>query len=127
MGLVGDMNTTGAGSGIAHFAHIGGSFYGIWFGYELRKNNKDITKGFGNFMNEFFAFFKNSGKKKAPKMKVQRGPKQKVGKPKSDWEYNQTKADDQQELNRVLDKISKSGYDSLSKQEKDFLFKQKDK
>jgi uncharacterized protein YcgL (UPF0745 family) len=40
-----------------------------------------------------------------------------------DMEYNHRKNVKQEEINRVLDKISKSGYDSLTKEEKELLFK----
>ena len=44
--------------------------------------------------------------------------------PKNDWDYNASKKKNQEEIDRILDKISKHGYGSLSKKEKDFLFKQ---
>ena len=37
------------------------------------------------------------------------------------------KKSEQKVINAILDKISKSGYESLSKHEKDFLFKNSDK
>ncbi|MBF1534328.1 MAG: rhomboid family intramembrane serine protease, partial [Prevotella salivae] len=40
----------------------------------------------------------------------------------SDWEYNRRKQEDQEEVDRILDKIRKSGYDSLSADEKRRLF-----
>ena len=45
--------------------------------------------------------------------------------PKNDWDYNRNKASIQKETDRILDKISKNGYGSLTKEEKDFLFRQK--
>jgi len=42
----------------------------------------------------------------------------------SDEEYNEEKFNNQKKVDQILDKISKSGYGSLSKAEKDFLFKQ---
>ena len=47
--------------------------------------------------------------------------------PKDDKEYNHYKAHQQEEINNILDKISKGGYDSLSKKEKEILFKMSDK
>jgi len=38
-------------------------------------------------------------------------------------EYNRQKVDKQEEIDRILDKIAKSGYDSLTKKEKETLFK----
>jgi hypothetical protein len=43
---------------------------------------------------------------------------------KTDEEYNYEKKNKQDQTDRILDKISKSGYDSLSKKEKNFLFNQ---
>ncbi len=37
------------------------------------------------------------------------------------------KANDQEDVNQILDKISKGGYDSLTKKEKEILFKMSDK
>ena len=42
-------------------------------------------------------------------------------------DYNSKKASEQNEMNKILEKISKSGYTSLSKDEKELLFKYSDK
>ncbi len=121
MGVVGNLKSgMGLGDGVAHFAHIGGAFYGIWFGYEMRKG-KDITRKFNNFLNNFVSLF--SSKNKKEKTKITRN---KFDKPKSKREYKKTQADENDQINEILDKISKSGYDSLTKKEKEFLFKQKE-
>jgi hypothetical protein len=44
--------------------------------------------------------------------------------PVSDYDYNKQRADKQKEMDIILDKIAKSGYESLSKEEKEFLFTQ---
>ncbi len=44
--------------------------------------------------------------------------------PRNDYEYNRYKNSKQEEINQILDKIAKSGYESLSKEEKEILFKQ---
>ena len=41
----------------------------------------------------------------------------------SDYEYSDRKKEEQVEIDAILDKISRSGYDSLSKKEKEILFK----
>ncbi len=46
--------------------------------------------------------------------------------PMTDEEYNIRKASKQQKLDKILDKISQSGYDSLTKEEKEFLFRNSD-
>ena len=42
-------------------------------------------------------------------------------KPKTDDEWRTEKASSQKEINRILDKISKSGYESLNEKEKETL------
>jgi len=42
-------------------------------------------------------------------------------------EYNARKKKEQDEINRILDKVSNSGYDSLTKREKELLFKNSNK
>lgn len=92
-------------------AHIGGAAFGYL--YTLRYNRgKDISVGFSRITDGIFSIFK-PGKK----MKVTHK------KPVDDFEYNKEKADQQKEVDRILDKISKKGYDSLTKEEKEMLFK----
>jgi len=110
-----------ASDGVAHIAHLGGSAFGLWFGYSMKKG-KDITRSFNNFLNNIVSFF-SSEKTKRNKMKISR--QDKFSKSKSDWDYNAEKHTTQKETDRILDKISKNGYNSLTKKEKDFLFKQK--
>ena len=59
-------------------------------------------------------------------VKVQREKKVKSTRSrfKTDEEFNDEKRQKQVKMDQILDKISKSGYDSLSKAEKDFLFNQ---
>jgi len=60
-------------------------------------------------------------------MKVKRGKQQASQRPMTDEEYNAIKKTKQDQIDRILDKISKSGYESLTKKEKDFLFNQSKK
>ena len=48
-------------------------------------------------------------------------------KPVTDYDYNKIKKEHQEKINHILDKISKGGYDSLSREEKDTLFKESQK
>ena len=41
----------------------------------------------------------------------------------SDEEYNARRAAEQKRIDEILDKISAKGYDALTKEEKDFLFR----
>ena len=96
-----------------HIAHIGGAALGFLFAKQWQKG-KDITAWVGTVTAFVSAIFKPSQKSK---MKVE------YKRATSDYDYNSRKKEEQELVDEILDKISKSGYDSLSKTEKDFLFK----
>ena len=100
-----------------NIAHLGGALLGYYYATQLAKGN-DIGKGFERFMDSIAGWFKNSPKKS--KLKTVHKKKSKVGGyTKSDFtEFNK-----QKQIDIILDKISKSGYESLTKEEKEFLFK----
>ena len=111
------LSIAGSNAG-GHIAHLGGALFGYLFAIQHKKGS-DITKGFSNFIDGLTDWFKPG-----PKMKVTENKyKKKQQKPTTDREYNQQKAADQEEMDRILGKISKSGYDSLTKKEKETLFK----
>ncbi|MCI0522131.1 MAG: rhomboid family intramembrane serine protease [Bacteroidales bacterium] len=91
-------------------AHIGGALMGLAYGYGL-KNGKDIGAWLNMFIDFFVTLFK-PGKR----MKVT------YKKPKTDYDYNKIKAERQKAIDHILDKISKGGYDSLTREEKEILF-----
>ncbi|NOU58905.1 rhomboid family protein [Marinifilum caeruleilacunae] len=111
--IISDIINIPDGNAGGHIAHLGGAFYGWLFISQLRKG-KDISSGFNSLMDSFFGLFTRK-----KKMKVS----YKNTRNMSDEEYNKSKKVNQEELNRILDKIAKSGYDSLSKEEKEILFK----
>ena len=94
-------------------AHIGGAAIGFFFANYYRKGH-DMTKGFDRFMDHFAGLFKSR-----KKMKVT------YKRPADDYQYNKQKAQEQEEIDNILDKISKGGYDSLTKSEKEKLFNMK--
>ncbi len=94
-----------------HIAHLGGALFGYLYISQLRKG-KNITKGFDRFMDKIFSLFKPQDKFKVT-----------YKRPVSDYEYNKDKATKQKGVDEILDKIAKSGYDSLTKKEKEILFK----
>jgi len=96
-----------------HIAHLGGALFGYLYISQYRKG-KIITKGFDRFMDDLFAMFKPK-----PKFKVTH----KQHKPKTDIEYNREKSKRQERINKILEKISKKGYESLTKEEKEILFR----
>lgn len=97
-------------------AHIGGALMGFLFAYYYRQG-KDISKGFDRMMDRIASWFKPGPRK----MKVT------YKRPADDLEYNKQKAEEQKEIDQILDKISKAGYDSLTAREKEMLFKMSDK
>ena len=99
--------------GIAHFAHIGGVIFGV---LSVLKVNQ--SSNFMNTLDKWVSF--NFSFKRPKKMKVYRN---KDTNKMSDDFYRENKAKKQKQVDAILDKISKNGYDSLSKKEKDFLFK----
>lgn len=101
------------GNSGGHIAHLGGAFFGFYFVYRLR-SGKDITVGVNRLLNYIAHLFSSKRKMKV----VYKNP----GKTKSDVAYNAQKAANQQKIDAILDKISKSGYDSLTKEEKAILF-----
>ncbi len=108
------INSANAGG---HIAHIGGALWGFMYIRLLKKGN-DMSKIFDNInLNRFFRFFL---KEKKPKF---RNVYTNNSRPVTDEEYNFEKAKKQDEIDKILEKISKSGYSSLTKKEKEFLFK----
>ncbi len=107
-----------------HIAHLGGAIFGYWFANQVSKGNKPAQK-----FEDFIARLTASVKEK----NVYRSKKnlhityKNAGKPRNDMEYNSHKKEMEDEMNRILDKISKHGYQSLTKEEKDLLFRMSDK
>ena len=93
-------------------AHIGGALTGFLFAYYYRQGT-DITRGFDRMMDRIATWFR-PGKQK---MKVTHK------RAANDIDYNQEKVNKQKEVDKILEKISKAGYDSLTAREKEVLFK----
>lgn len=97
-------------------AHIGGAILGYMYARQLLKGT-DIGAGFSKFLAGLGNLFKKR-EKKSPLKTVYKN-KQNT----SNRGVNVKKENHQRKIDTILDKISKSGYESLSKDEKDFLFK----
>ena len=103
-----------SGNSGGHIAHIGGALSGIWFASSLRKG-RDITGWINKIIDTLTGGVKI--KRRKPKMKVHyNNDKQK------DYEYNAKKKQQSDEIDRILDKLRKSGYGSLTDDEKKSLF-----
>lgn len=98
-------------------AHLGGALFGYIYATQLLKG-KDIGVGFEKLMDSLTAIFKP--RKKSPLKTVH---KSKVFTKKKEVKKTTSKSPSQKQIDSILDKISKSGYESLTKEEKDYLFK----
>lgn len=106
--------------GVAHTAHLGGMLFGYlmiryWNRHPGVGYNRNGGRQFFDNLKRNFDRHRNSGNK-GWSARPDSGTKQ------SDWEYNARKKARQEETDRILDKIRKSGYDSLTKEEKQRLF-----
>jgi len=98
------------GNAGGHIAHLGGALFGYLYIKQLQKGN-DFSIGFTTWLNSLSNLFK-------PKSKLKTVHKR----PKTDKQFNTEKSAQQKAVDLVLEKISKSGYESLSKEEKATLF-----
>lgn len=101
-----------------HLAHLGGAFFGFLF-IKALQNGTDLSKIVSVVLDFFANLFKP--RKTVPFKKVHKNYK--PG-PKTETASRIVQKDrTQQQIDEILDKISQSGYDSLTKEEKEFLFK----
>ena len=119
--------------GVAHLAHLGGMLFGFIL---IRYWKKHPYSGYGDFgMNrghQFFDRMKNTWEQRGGRdsRNATNGngeswsntSQSNNANNRSDWDYNAQKKQQQEEVDRILDKIRKSGYDSLTKDEKQKLF-----
>ncbi len=108
-----DLISIDKGNPGGHIAHLGGALYGYLAMTQLRKG-RDFSIGFGKLIQLMALPFSRK-----PKSKVKVVHKQ----TRNDEAYNAAKKSKQEVIDGILDKISKSGYESLTKQEKELLFK----
>ena len=96
-------------------AHIGGAFFGYFYAINLR-HGRDSGKGLNRILDFFVTIFKPGKKLKVTHRKAA-----------DEYEYKKIKAERQARIDSILEKISKGGYDSLTKEEKEILFKESQK
>ena len=122
------LSTTG--DGVAHLAHLGGMVFGFFM---IRYWQKHPTAGYGKSQGEQFFDNLRSAWEKRSKKSADSGRRQSSGytttstDQRTDWDYNARKQQEQADIDRILDKIRKSGYDSLTSEEKRKLFDQSKK
>ena len=106
----------GGNSG-GHIAHLGGALYGYLAARQLTKGRDwslTVAEAIG-------AIGRGLTPRKGARLKVAKRPSRDIR--ERDAEHRSAQRDKQARVDAILDKIGRSGYDSLSKEEKDFLFK----
>ena len=107
---------TSSGDNVAHMAHLGGMLFGYFMikYWERQPFYEEIKDDDGT--NIFSRAKKEWEKRKKSNLHVS------SRNDNIDMQYNERKKKNQEEIDRILDKIRKSGYDSLSQKEKKTLF-----
>ena len=111
-----------SGDGVAHTAHLGGMLFGFlmiryWNHHPGQRFDRSRGQQFFEGLKRNFERRQGGGSRQAD-MHVEPGK----GTKEDDMEYNARKKARQDEIDAILDKIRKSGYDSLTKEEKQKLF-----
>lgn len=100
-----------------HIGHLGGALLGYFYAKRLEEG-----KPMGTWIDHFFEKLRRIFQRK-PRMAVKRSNPRL----KTDEEFNEERLLRQKRVDEILDRIGRSGYDSLSKEEKEFLFKHSQK
>lgn len=115
------------GDGVAHVAHLGGMLFGYllikfwrknshsfngWDGYEIKDSSQTIL---GRIRRWLHLDRENNDD-------LNYGHKNTTSSHQQDWDYNAKKKRKEDEIDRILDKIRRSGYQSLTEEEKKKLF-----
>ena len=122
-----------SGDGVAHVAHLGGMLFGFflirhwrksehrqtsfsgWDSYQGTQSNRDSATILGKIRKWMHLDREDSGYNKDPHFRS-------TSTHQADWDYNAQKKRDEAEIDAILDKIRRSGYASLSAEEKKKLF-----
>ena len=106
-----DLLSIPKGNSGGHIAHLGGALWGFLYAYLLKKDF------------DFYLIFKSKARIKVKTRNAHNYHQR----PKTDEQYNAERAQEQEETDKILEKIAKNGYSSLSEKEKEFLFRQSKK
>ena len=109
--VISDIAMLESGNAGGHIAHIGGAIFGACYTLALRRGT-DIAGWVGRIIDGISGLFHRK-----PKMKVS------YRRSESDYDYNARKHNEQKEIDAILDKIAKSGYNGLTEDEKRTLFR----
>ncbi len=118
--LANNVNTGG------HFAHLGGALFGLFFVLRLREG-RDLSVPVNKILAKITAIFKGT----PPPQKAKRGPRmaykntspqRKARRAKGSAKSDQHDLSHQEQVDSILEKIKRSGYESLTAEEKEYLF-----
>lgn len=112
-----DLMQATSGNAGGHIAHLGGALAGLLFAASLSKGT-DLTIWINKILDGITALFYKKTWKRKPKMKVHYGSSIH----EKDYDFNARKKAQSDEVDRILDKLKKSGYESLTTDEKKSLF-----
>ena len=111
------------GDGVAHMAHLGGMLFGFLL-IRYWQKHPDSSQRYGRSYGK--EFFDNLIRKHENYQRNRRMHAEQTGaRRETDEEYNMKQRQNQEEIDAILDKIRKSGYDSLTREEKQKLFEQR--
>lgn len=121
--VVMDVISIPSGNAGGHIAHLGGALFGYLYASQL-KSGKNISAGFERFLDRFFNWLSSLGSKSARMKTVHRSKpnSNKSYNTRSDEDYHAERLARQQRMDEILDKIKDSGYESLTAEERKFLF-----
>ncbi len=109
--IITDQNAGGS------ISHLGGAIFGYLYMKQFERGNDFL----GKFIFQISNIFQ---KKEKSTFKTYKNTSTQQNVPKDDYDFNHQKVEKQKKIDTILDKISRAGYESLSKEEKDFLFKE---
>ena len=114
-----------SGDGVAHLAHLGGMVFGFFLIRYWRRTPGAYYNRMGG--SSFFDSLRQQWERRSHRSANSFGGSTGFGnssqtRRESDWDYNARRKAEQEEVDRILDKIRRSGYDSLTREEKQRLF-----
>ncbi len=114
------LGTAGSNAG-GEFSHLGGALYGFIYIRQLQAG-KDIGQWVNTVYDGIKSLFTGTSKSSEKGFKVHHNEKAYAEKSRT-YRSEKGKKAKQKEIDRILDKIAESGYDSLTKEERETLFK----
>lgn len=114
-----------SGDGVAHLAHLGGMLFGFlliryWRRHPGRGYNRVGGRQFFDSMRS--SWEQRTHRKAGGDATFGQTSTRSNGERNPDWDYNARRRASQEEIDRILDKIRRNGYDSLTRDEKQTLF-----